>query len=55
MISIYQLQGLPDVLYAHKQYQFWYIFEGLGMENFGFYGNLVFLKPFGIFKAFWYF
>jgi hypothetical protein len=41
--------GLPDDIFAYKISQFWYIFEGLGMENVGiFYDNSTILRPFAI-------
>jgi hypothetical protein len=49
--------GLPDSIFANQKYQFWYIFEGLAIENvcymlqiFGIFTTiLVFLWPFGKF------
>jgi hypothetical protein len=53
---------LPDGLFKDQKSKFWYILEGLGMENVGiFYGHLVkcmavwcSLCSFGIFFPFWY-
>jgi hypothetical protein len=40
--------GLPDGLFVYQISQFYCLFEGLGIENFGmFHGLLVFLGPFG--------
>jgi hypothetical protein len=40
--------GLPDGIFSVQKCQFWYILEGLGMENFGvLHGKLVFLLLFG--------
>jgi hypothetical protein len=33
-LQIFQ-PGLPDGIFAYQKYQFWYILEGLGMENVG--------------------
>jgi hypothetical protein len=42
--------GLPDGLFACQKSQFWYIFEGLGMEYFGMsFVQFLFLMPFGVF------
>jgi hypothetical protein len=37
---------LPDGVFANQKSQFWYIFEGLGVEKFG-----KMLWHFGIFKT----
>jgi hypothetical protein len=31
--NIFWDAGLPDGLFSNKKSQFWYIFEGLGLEN----------------------
>jgi hypothetical protein len=33
--------GLPDGLLSHQKYQFWYILQDFGVENF--YGHLVYV------------
>jgi hypothetical protein len=42
--------GLPDGIFSNQKYQYWYILEGLGMENFGIcYGHVEYLTTIWIY------
>jgi hypothetical protein len=51
-MKVHTNPGLPDGIISYQKSQFWYIWEGLGIQNVGiFSSHLVFLLPFGTFIA----